>query len=289
MTPGLEALVVYDALTYAACDRFGDCSDVVLIQANVRDRQKIASVLKQFHITHVVHFAAETHVDNSILDPERFVRTNILGTNNLLDAVRSLGRQVQRMVYVSTDEVYGPVLKGVATEDWRCRPSSPYSASKLAGEALCIAAVRTFGLPIVITRGCNTYGPRQHKEKLIPKAVDCIMHGKSVPVYGNGLQEREWMHVDDHVSGVLVALQRGVFGSVYNIGSGIRKNNLELLEEIITIVRDEGGPPGFVESVTDRPGHDVRYAIDSTLLKGLRWQCGPWDLKGVVKELLNEF
>lgn len=289
MTPGLEAIVVYDALTYAACDRFGDCSDVTLIQANVRDPRKLATVIRHFQITHVVHFAAETHVDNSILDPERFVRTNILGTHNLLEAVRERGRQVQRMVYVSTDEVYGSVLKGEASEDWTLAPSSPYSASKAAGEMLCRGAWVTYGTPVVITRGCNTFGPRQNKEKFIPKCVHSIMHGKSIPIYGDGGQRREWIHVDDHVMGILVALQRGMFGMAYNIGSGVRMTNLALADEIIRIVRDEGGPPGFCESVADRPGHDLRYAIDSTLLKQLRWECGPFDLKRVVKELLDEF
>ena len=210
----------------------------------------------------IVHFAAESHVDNSIKNPGVFVRTNVQGTLTLLNYAKE--RKI-RMVHVSTDEVYGTLgATGFFTEDTPLAPNSPYSASKTGSDLLVRAWHETFGLDAVITRCSNNYGPYQYPEKLIPLAVTNLMQGKKIPVYGKGLNIRDWLHVEDHCSGILLALEKGVAGRVYNIGGNNEWRNIEIAKELIKLM---GLGEDMIEYVADRLGHDLRYAIDATRIR----------------------
>lgn len=226
----------------------------------------------------IVHFAAESHVDRSIADPQPFLRTNVLGTDILLDAARRVGDR--RILLVSTDEVYGslprdrPDLK--FTEETALHPNSPYAASKAAGDLLAQAYHNTFALPVIVTRCCNNFGPYQFPEKVIPLFVTNLLEGSKVPLYGDGRHVREWIHVDDHCSAVLAVLERGRPGEIYNIGSGIEQSNRDLTG---TILKAMGKDDTWIEPVADRPGHDARYAVDNTkLIRELGWRptCSSW-------------
>ncbi|MFI5206489.1 MAG: dTDP-glucose 4,6-dehydratase [Gemmatimonadales bacterium] len=207
----------------------------------------------------IVNFAAETHVDRSILSAAPFVRTNVVGTQVLLDALRE--RTGCRLVHVSTDEVYGALEPGTPplTEAAPLDPTSPYAASKAAADHLVLAASRTHGTDAVVTRCTNNYGPYQFPEKLIPLMVTNAIEGKPLPVYGDGMQVRDWIHVEDHARGVLAALEKGKSGEVYNFGSRSEKANIEVVKRIIAML---GASPGLLDHVTDRPAHDRRYALD---------------------------
>ncbi len=206
----------------------------------------------------VVHFAAESHVDRSIADGEAFVRTNVQGTQTLLQAARRAG--VGRFLQVSTDEVYGSLgREGRFREDSPLAPNSPYAASKAAAELMVRAAVETYGLAAVVTRGSNTYGPFQFPEKLIPLAITHADTGREIPLYGSGDNVRTWIHVDDHCGGILAALRRGRPGAIYNLGGGEETSNRELLERLLAAM---GKPSRLIRPVADRPGHDFRYALD---------------------------
>jgi dTDP-glucose 4,6-dehydratase len=217
----------------------------------------------------VINFAAESHVDRSILDSGPFLRTNVLGTQILLDVARQKG--IERFVQVSTDEVYGSLgPSGYFTETTPLDPSSPYSASKASADMLVKAYVHTFGMNAVITRCSNNYGPYQFPEKLIPLFISNLMRDQSVPVYGDGLQIRDWIHVSDHCSGVYAAWKKGVAGHVYNFGGRCEKTNLELTHTLIDLL---GKPRSLIRHVQDRPGHDRRYAIDcSKAERELGWE-----------------
>ena len=258
----VESVLVLDKITYAgsrehlidaAKDRRYSFS-----QVDITDYSTIQSSLR--NVTHVVNFAAESHVDQSIIDPRKFIMTNFVGTHSLLESCRS--NQVTRMLQVSTDEVYGGDASLPWLESAKMDPSSPYSSSKASAELLTLSYLRTFGLDIVITRGCNTYGRRQHQEKFIPKAIKQALLGEKIPIYGSGKNVREWMHVDDHARGIWLALTHGATGSVYNIGSEERFNNNEIAEQILNEV---GNSNAGIEYVTDRLGHDFKYAINSSL------------------------
>jgi dTDP-glucose 4,6-dehydratase len=214
----------------------------------------------------IVNFAAETHVDRSILGPNEFVQTDVLGALVLVQLAREQG---VRLVQVSTDEVYGDVGAGwSAQERDALRPSSPYSASKAGGDLQVLAAVRTFGADACITRGSNTYGPRQYPEKLIPLFVTNALDGVPLPLYGDGRQVRDWLHVDDHCAAVELVLREGAPGEIYNAGAGDERENVEVAERIIQLT---GADPGLLRRVDDRPGHDRRYSLDSSKLRGLGW------------------
>ncbi len=286
-----ETVIVIDALTYAGKPEAieGFPKNVKNVIADIRDPNRVAGIIRRHsrHLTHVVHLAAETHVDRSIADEEPFIRTNIIGTAHLLSAVRTLG--LKKMVYVSTDEVYGSRLQGRSHEGDPLNPSSPYAASKAAGEMLCLAEFRTFGVPIVITRGTNTYGPFQHQEKFIPTIIRRIMAREAVPIYGDGLQMRDWMHVMDHCAGIFTALVKGEPGEVYNLGSRNVISNLELVRHIAKIIEEEGGPKTFrVEHVTDRKGHDKRYSVDpGKAEQKIGWgNTVPFDLRSTVRSYM---
>ena len=215
----------------------------------------------------VVHMAAESHVDRSILDSSPFIRTNIMGTQILLDAVRKAANP-GRFLYVSTDEVYGSLpledTSAMFTEETPLAPNSPYAASKTGGDLLCRAYYHTFGMDIVTTRCSNNFGPYQFPEKVIPLFVANLIEGRKVPLYGNGLNVRDWLHVDDHCEAILTVLEKGTSGEVYNVGGNNERSNIELTMAILRIM---GCDESMIERVTDRPGHDLRYAIDARKIK----------------------
>jgi dTDP-glucose 4,6-dehydratase len=215
----------------------------------------------------IVNFAAETHVDRSILGPEDFVRTDVLGTLVLLQAAEELGA---RFVQVSTDEVYGDVEPGWSSrEDDPLQPSSPYSAAKAGGDLQVLAAVRTFGVNGSITRGSNTYGPNQYPEKVLPLFATNALDGEPLPLYGDGRQVRDWLHVDDHCAAIEIVLRQGEAGEVYNVGAGEEHENVELTR---LIVGHLGADPSLVRHVEDRAGHDRRYSLETTKIHSLGWQ-----------------
>jgi dTDP-glucose 4,6-dehydratase len=215
----------------------------------------------------IVNFAAETHVDRSILGPAEFILTDVLGTQVLLDYARQHGI---RHLQVSTDEVYGDIPLGAdpCTESAPVRASSPYSASKAGGDLQVLAYVRTYGVDALITRGANTYGPRQYPEKFLPLFITNALSGEHLPVYGDGRQRREWLHVEDHCAGIERALRSGAAGEVYNVG-GQERENLDVVRRILDLT---GASPDLVRHVEDRPGHDRRYSVDSSKLHDLGWR-----------------
>ncbi len=269
-----DQVVVLDALTYAGnLDNFrgldgygGDlgAGRFRFVHGDICDRTAVAAAMKG--CTHVAHFAAESHVDRSIVDPDRFVITNCLGTNVICDTARQLG--LERVLHVSTDEVYGSVEVGSSTETDLLVPRSPYSAAKAGSDLIALGYRSTFGLDVVVTRASNNYGPYQFPEKVIPLFVTNLLEGRSVPLYGDGLNMRDWLYVEDHCRGVDAALRRGVSGEIYNIGGGNEITNRELTERLLELCgRDET----FIDYVPDRLGHDRRYSVDCSKLGELGW------------------
>ena len=263
-----RSVVNLDALTYAGnpanlADLASD-PRYVFVRGDIRDAALVSDLMGE--VDAVVHFAAESHVDRSITDPGAFVSTNVQGTFTLLEAARRAG--VDRFLHVSTDEVYGSIAEGAFREMDPLRPSSPYSASKAGSDLLALAYHTTHGLPVVVTRCSNNYGPYQFPEKLIPLFVTNLLEGRKVPVYGSGTNVREWIYVLDHCRAIEFVLDRGAPGEVYNIGSGVEKTNLEITDALLRLLgRDESA----VEHVDDRKGHDFRYAIDCSKLRALGW------------------
>ncbi|MEH7119222.1 dTDP-glucose 4,6-dehydratase [Neobacillus vireti] len=240
------------------------------VKADIADRKTVLPLFEKEQFDCVVHFAAESHVDRSITDPEVFVRTNVLGTQVLLDAAKHIG--VKKFVHVSTDEVYGELDFDPATfftEETPLRPNSPYSASKASSDFLVRAYHETYGLPVNITRCSNNYGPFQFPEKLIPLTISRMLHDEKVPVYGDGRNVRDWIHVYDHCTALDLVLHEGVNGEVYNVGGRNERNNLEVVK---TIIRTLGKSEDLIEFVTDRLGHDKRYAINPLKLERLGWK-----------------
>lgn len=251
---------VLDSLTYA-----GSLSNIeVEIRNNdrfhfIRDSINNSQIVRELveKVDLVINFAAESHVDKSIEDPELFVKTNVLGVTNILNALVRKGSG--RLVQVSTDEVYGSIETGSWDENFPVSPNSPYSASKASADLLCQAFHRTFGVDVVITRCSNNFGPRQYPEKLIPLAIKKLMSGSNVPIYGDGQQKREWIHVDDHCSGIALVSQLGKAGEIYNIGSSLELKNVDLISLIIT---EMGLKNDRIDFVKDRLGHDLRYSVN---------------------------
>jgi len=257
-------VVNLDQLTYAGnAENLADLSDhprYRFVKGDICDGPLVAELLKGEAIEAVMHLAAESHVDRSILAPAVFIDTNVRGTQVLLEAVRQL--PVKRFLHVSTDEVYGSLgPTGLFTEETPIAPSSPYSASKAASDLLALAYGHTFGLPVVVTRCSNNYGPYQFPEKLIPLMIANALRDLPLPVYGDGQNVRDWIHVEDHCRGLLAALERGRPGQVYNFGASSERRNLEIVHAVLELL---GKPLALVQFVKDRPGHDRRYAIDST-------------------------
>ena len=255
-------VVVLDALTYAGniANLQDCCADVKFefVKGDICDPSLADSLMEGVDV--VVNFAAETHVDRSILSSADFIRTNIEGVRVLADA--ALKHKVRRFIQISTDEVYGSLGRtGFFTEDSPLKPNSPYSASKTAADLFLLSYHHTYGLPVVITRASNNYGPYQFPEKLIPLFITNLLEDKKVPVYGDGMQVRDWLHVEDHCRAILAAIEKGRDGQVYNIGSKNERYNLDITRMILEAL---GKDESYIEHVTDRPGHDRRYAIDPT-------------------------
>jgi dTDP-glucose 4,6-dehydratase len=259
---GVE-VVVLDKLTYSGNAANLDGVEHRFIRGDIADSGAVAEAAAGCDA--IVNFAAESHVDRSILESFDFVHTQVQGTQTLLEHVRAMGI---RFVQVSTDEVYGDLEGGGSSkEDDPLRPSSPYSATKAGGDLLVLGYVRTHGVNASITRGANTYGPHQYPEKFLPLFITNALDGELLPVYGDGRQRREWLHVDDHCAAVELVLAQGRPGEVYNVG-GDERENLELVRRILDLT---GADESLVRHVTDRPGHDRRYSTDDAKLRGLGW------------------
>jgi dTDP-glucose 4,6-dehydratase len=259
-----EDVVVLDKLTYAGNPANLEGTGCDVVRGDIADPEAVSAAASGCDA--IVNFAAETHVDRSILGAAEFIRTDVYGTWVLLEWARRTGR---RLVHVSTDEVYGDLPARVsATEGFPLRPSSPYAASKAGGDLQVLAYVRTHGVDALITRGSNTYGPHQYPEKLIPLFVTNALRGEPLPVYGDGRQTRDWLHVLDHCAAIELALRRGKAGEVYNAGAGAERENLEVARAILRLT---GADPALLRHVEDRAGHDRRYSLDSSKLRALGW------------------
>lgn len=259
-------IVNFDKLTYAGnLENLKDIASderYTFVKGDIATKVDVEKVFDS-DINTVVNFAAESHVDRSILDPDAFIQTNINGTFNLLEEAKKRG--VQRFIQISTDEVYGSLGKeGKFTESTPLAPNSPYSASKTSADMLAMAYYKTYGMPVLITRCSNNYGPYQFPEKLIPLIITNALENKELPVYGDGMNVRDWIHVLDHVAAIDAVLHKGEIGAVYNIGGENERTNIEIVKLILNAL---GKPESLIKYVTDRPGHDRRYAIDSTKIK----------------------
>ena len=264
--------VVLDKLTYAGHlstieDVLGD--ECIFVEGDIADIELVQGLFIQYQFDYVINFAAESHVDRSIEDPGVFIRSNVLGVQVLLDACRQHG--VSKYVQVSTDEVYGSLGDtGLFTEDLPLDPSSPYSASKASADMLVQAWHRTYGLAVNITRCSNNYGPYQFPEKLIPVIITRAVENESIPVYGTGMNVRDWIHVEDHCSALFEVLIRGQSGRIYNVGGRSERSNLDVVRTVLEIV---GKSESLITFVEDRKGHDWRYAIDNTRIQSeLNWE-----------------
>jgi dTDP-glucose 4,6-dehydratase len=256
--PGFSSVAVLDKLTYAGTLtnlKNLKSSDYEFVQGDICDAALLEGLLPGFDV--VINFAAESHVDRSIAGAKDFVVTNVLGVQTLLDAVKD--SSVQTFIQISTDEVYGSIAKGSWPETDPLLPNSPYAASKAAGDLLARSYQKTHGMDIRITRCSNNYGPNQFPEKVIPLFVTNLIDGKKVPVYGTGVNIRDWLHVDDHCSGIYRALMKGKAGEIYNIGGSLELTNLELTKQILSAMNKTESE---IEYVQDRKGHDLRYSVD---------------------------
>lgn len=266
-------IVNMDALTYAGnlenLKSVENNANYTFIKADIANKEAVEQIFEQHQIEVVVNFAAESHVDRSILEPEVFVNTNVLGTQVLLDAAKK--HNVTKFVQVSTDEVYGSLGDtGLFTEETPLAPNSPYSASKAGGDLLVRAYHETFGLPVNITRCSNNYGPLQFPEKLIPLMISRALNDEALPVYGDGLNIRDWLYVEDHCSAIDLVIHKGVSGEVYNIGGNNERTNVHIVQKIL---QELGKPESLISYVDDRPGHDRRYGIDPTkIMNELGWK-----------------
>jgi dTDP-glucose 4,6-dehydratase len=254
-----SSIVVLDSLTYAGnIENIAVCESdprYQFVKGDILDQNLVEDLVKKTDV--LVHFAAESHVDRSIVNPHKFVETNVLGTQVLLRA--ALGVENIKFIHVSTDEVYGSIEHGSWPETHPINPNSPYSASKASSDLLALSYFRTFGLDVMVTRCSNNYGPFQFPEKIIPLFVTNIIEGKKVPMYGSGLNIRDWLHVDDHCRGIELVIEKGQPGEIYNIGGGKELTNMDLTLRILQLM---GGNADSIVKVDDRKGHDQRYSVD---------------------------
>lgn len=262
-------LVVVDKLTYAGDKRrLKSVADQInFYKADICNGPTLDEIFQKERPSALIHFAAETHVDRSILDASSFIKTNIQGTANLIEL--ALKYKLKRFVHISTDEVYGEIKKGAFTEDSPIQPNNPYSATKAGADMLIKAAVRTHKLPGIIVRPCNNYGPWQYPEKFIPVIMLKAFNDQKIPLYGKGLNVREWLYVDDCARAIYKILAKGKIGEIYNISSGEERKNIQVIKSILSILKK---PSGLIQYVKDRPGHDLRYASDCRKLKKLGWK-----------------
>jgi dTDP-glucose 4,6-dehydratase len=264
-------VVVLDKLTYAGnLENLAQCRDdsnFEFVHGDICDKQLVHDVLKRFHIDYVINFAAETHVDRSIGSPDDFIMTDVIGTHTLLETSREIG--IERYLQVSTDEVYGSIQEGSFTEVSPLNPSSPYSSSKAAGDLLVRSYHVTYGMPVLITRSSNNYGPNQYPEKLIPLFITNAIENKPLPLYGDGLNVRDWIFVEDNCQGIFHVLLNGAPGEIYNLCSKDEKKNIDISHKILEILDK---PESLIQPVKDRPGHDRRYSITATKAMALGWK-----------------
>jgi len=264
-------VVVYDKLTYAGnLDNLKDIQDdprYVFVQGDICDPAKVEETMKQHAIDAIVNFAADTHVDRSLMVPGVFIQTDVYGTFILLEAAKKLG--LERYHQVSTDEVYGQVLQGSSLESDPLEARSPYSASKAGGDLMVQAYFASFGLPVTITRGSNNIGPYQYPEKVVPVFITNALDNLPLPVYGDGRQMRDYQYVIDHCEGIDVVLHKGKPGEIYNVGSGVETYNIDMAHMILELLHK---PASLIQHVTDRPGHDRRYSINCDKIKALGWR-----------------
>jgi dTDP-glucose 4,6-dehydratase len=263
-----DEVTVYDALTYAGnLSTLRDVDDSPryrFVQGNIGDRATLAEAMTGHDA--VVHFAAESHVDRSIIGPDDFVNTNCFGTNVVMDTARLL--EIGRVIHIGTDEVYGSVEVGSSKETDPLEPRSPYSASKAGSDLIALSYFSTYGTPVTVTRCTNNFGPYQYPEKAIPLFTTNLLDGHQIPLYGDGLNERDWLYVDDHCSAVHLVLRRGAPGEIYNIGAGNETPNRVLVDKLLALM---GGSETDIDYVTDRLGHDRRYSVDIAKVTALGW------------------
>lgn len=280
-----DAVVTLDALTYAGSkENLGAVVDHPrhrFVEGDVRDRNLVAELIEDVDV--VVNFAAESHVDRSIQTTEPFVTTNVQGTQTLLDA--AVDGTIERFLQISTDEVYGQVLDGTFSEDDSLDPRNPYAATKAGADLLALSYETTYDLPVLVTRSSNNYGPRQHPEKLVPKLIARATTEKSLPIYGDGSNVREWTFVEDNCRAIHRVLRDGTPGEIYNIGSGVELQNLEVARRVLDAV---GASHDLIEFVEDRPGHDQRYALDTQKVSALGWE-SQWSFDEGLERTVEHF
>jgi len=275
-----EEIVVLDKLTYAGrLENLQDIMDkITFIKGDICDREDVEKV-KECDV--IFNFAAETHVDRSIIDAGVFVKTDVMGTYTLLEYARK--HEVEKYIQISTDEVYGSIEEGSFKEDDILDPSSPYSASKAGADLLVKAYHKTYGLPVLITRSSNNFGPFQYPEKLIPVLILNALHNNPLPIYGEGKNVRDWIYVLDNCEAIDVVFQKGKTGAAYNIGGGTEKTNIEIAN---VILEELDKPKSLIKFVEDRPGHDFRYSLDTKKIKGLGWK-PRYEFEDAIKETIR--
>ena len=280
-------IVVLDKMTYAGnLDNLKDIAEhfqprYTFSQTDIADREAIFELIREHKIDTIVNFAAESHVDRSILDPDAFIMTDVYGTYVLLEAAREF--KLERFHQVSTDEVYGDIHTGYSKETDPLEPNSPYSASKASAELLIRSYKVTYDLPVTITRGSNTFGPFQYPEKLLPLFITNAIDDLPLPLYGDGMQVRDWLHVEDHARGIDVALTKGKIGEAYNVGGENEQHNIDVIHMMLKAL---GKTESLIKRVTDRPGHDRRYALDTSKLRALGWAPRP-NFEGALRETVS--
>lgn len=288
-------IIVLDKLTYAGksenMSSFIESERVNFIKGDICDSDLLKTIFEKFYIDYVVNFAAESHVDNSITSPGIFVITNIIGTHTLINVSKSFWekdtnwRETHKFIQISTDEVYGMLGdEGMFTEETSINPSSPYSASKASADLLCLSYYKTFGYPIIITRSSNNYGPRQDKEKLIPKSIINSLTGKKIPIYGSGMNIRDWIYVVDNSKAIYLLSLYGISGNVYNISGKNELRNIDFVKNIIS--KTNLDYENLIEFVPDRIGHDYRYSVDDSKTKSIIGEYATSSFDESVKETI---
>ena len=261
------------------------------LKLNINNKNKLVKIFNKYRPLGIFNLAAESHVDRSIDAPEQFINSNILGTFNLLEAFKRYSKKNKKskLIHISTDEVYGDILKGRTKENYPYKPSSPYAASKASSDHIVFSYIKTFGIKAIITNCSNNYGPKQHPEKLIPKMIYNIINDKPLPVYGDGKNSREWIYVKDHCEALIKIFKYGKIGETYNIGSNKNLNNIEICKNLLKIGKKniKVGKKVKINFIKDRPGHDKRYALNSSkLIKKLKWKPKTSFLDGINKTFM---
>ena len=268
-------VIIIDKLTYASNIKYLKSNrNISIYRIDINNRKKIRNIIKKYQPSSIFNLAAETHVDRSIDGPDNFIKSNILGVFNLLEVLRNHKEKI-KLIHVSTDEVYGDIKKGnFSKETDRYFPSSPYSSSKASSDLIINSYIRTYKLPIIISNCCNNYGSNQNEEKLIPKMINNLIKNKSLNLYGDGKNEREWIYVLDHCEALICLMKKGKLGEQYNIGSGVVLSNINIINLLKNKYNEISKKKNNsnIKFVTDRPGHDLRYALNSSKIKKLGWK-----------------